>query len=867
MPDLLLELLSEEIPARMQGRAAEDLKKLVTDALVQQGLLYEGAVAHVTPRRLVLHVAGLPAKGEDVREEKRGPRVGAPEAAIAGFRKSAGVTSDDQVTIVTDEKKGDFYLATIERTGRPTPQVLSELLPGIIKTFPWPKSMRWGAASKAPGSLRWVRPLQSVLCTFGSDLETTEIVPLMIDGILSGDATRGHRFMAPGTIRVRRWDDYVAKLHDAKVVVDAGRRRDTIRHEAKELAFAQSLEVIEDEGLLAEVAGLVEWPVCLMGSFEESFLDIPPEVIRATIRANQKCFVLRRAGVPSPPPFGRSPSPDGRGDADGAASSAPPLQVGLARFGADKMSNSATAEFDGEGDHAQHGGGGNAADGNRHADGALANRFILVSNLEASDGGAAIVAGNERVVRARLSDAKFFWETDRKARLEDRLDRLESIVFHEKLGTQAERVERIAALARELAPVVGADPAEAERAARLAKADLVTEMVGEFPELQGLMGRYYATAQGETPAVAAAIEDHYRPAGPTDRIPTDPVTIAVALADKLDTLVGFWAIDEKPTGSKDPYALRRAALGVIRLVLENGLRVGLASTLLGAGNRAADDTLAIIKEGEAELDRGSRRLIYPRWQARMTERLGGATGTGAPLIVNECHEFEQVDAVDLLSFFHDRLKVYLRERGARHDLIDAVLGANTTQRHAEEARDAPSRSTQDDGASTGASFETPAAPAPQDDAAGGSGEGGASNDDLLTIVRRVEALSRFLDTEDGKNLLAGTKRATNILRIEEKKDGRSYDDMPDLAALAEPEEKALAIALARAAGTATEAVGREAFEEAMGALAELRPAVDAFFEKVTVNAPEPKLRENRLRLLAMLRRATQEVADFSKIEG
>ncbi|TDR94360.1 glycine--tRNA ligase subunit beta [Enterovirga rhinocerotis] len=724
MPDLLLELLSEEIPARMQGRAADDLKKLVTDALVGQGLLYEGAVAHATPRRLVLHVAGLPAKGKDVREEKRGPRVGAPEEAMKGFLKSAGVTSAEQIRVVQDAKKGDYYVATIERAGRPTPQVLSELLPGIIKGFPWPKSMRWGAASREPGSLRWVRPLQSVLCTFGTEGDTSEIVPLLIDGLISGDTTRGHRFMAPGAIRARRWSEYAAALSEAKVVVDAARRREIIRHDARDLAFAQGLEVVEDEGLLEEVGGLVEWPVVLMGSFDESFLDIPPEAIRATIRANQKCFVLRR---------------------------------------------------------------GQQAAG----DGALANRFILVSNIEASDGGKAIVAGNERVVRARLSDAKFFWETDKKTKLEDRLERLKAITFHEKLGTQFERVERIVALARELAPVVGADPAEAERAARLAKADLVTEMVGEFPELQGLMGRYYAAAQGETPAVATAIEDHYRPVGPSDRIPTDPVAVAVALADKLDTLVGFWAIDEKPTGSKDPYALRRAALGVIRIVLENGLRVSM-------GKRC------------------------------------GPGPAGA----------------DLLSFFHDRLKVYLRERGARHDLIDAVLAAGQPSARA-------------GGGESRADAERPAGST----LPSASGEREGANDDLLMIVRRVEALSRFLETDDGKNLLAATKRAANILRIEEKKDGRSYDDAPALSALVEPEEKGLAVALARAAHAASEAVADEKFEDAMKALAELRPAVDAFFEKVTVNATEADLRENRLKLLAMLRRATREVADFSRIEG
>ena len=768
MPDLLLELLSEEIPARMQGRAAEDLRKLVTDSLVAQGLLYEGAVAHATPRRLMLHVAGLPAKAKDVREEKRGPRVGAPEAAVAGFRKSAGVTSDDQIRIVEDAKKGDYYLATIERPGRPTPQVLSELLPGIIRNFPWPKSMRWGAASAEPGSLRWVRPLQSVLCAFGSDLETAEIVPLLIDGLVSGDATRGHRFMAPATIRARRYDDYVAKLHAAKVVLDAGRRREIIRHDARDLAFAQGFEVVEDEGLLEEVAGLVEWPVCLMGGFEEGFLDIPPEVIRATIRANQKCFVLRRA-LPS--------SGEGRAE--------------------------------------------------------LANRFILVANIEASDGGKAIVAGNERVGPARLWDGKVFWGTRREGGLGERPPQVESLVFHEKLGTQYERVERIAALARALAPVVGAEIAEAERAARLAKADLVTEMVGEFPELQGLMGRYYAAAQGEAPAVAAAIEDHYRPAGPSDRIPSAPVTLAVALADKLDTLVGFWAIDEKPTGSKDPYALRRAALGVIRLVLENDVRLGLGGMISG--------------------------------QLRENFEQSGQDGAAG---IRD----------DLLTFFHDRLKVHLRERGARYDLIDAVLAAGSAPPsplvgEAEQARSAAREGGNASASGTPGEGVEPShpvpGPGPRDPSlpAASGGRVGAGNDDLLMIVRRVEALSRFLETEDGRNLLAATKRAANILRIEEKKDGRSYDEIPDLAALAEPEEKALAIALARAAGAATEAVAREALEEAMSALAELRPAVDAFFDKVTVNAPDPKLRENRLRLLAMLRRATREVADFSRIEG
>ncbi|CAO4176541.1 Glycine--tRNA ligase beta subunit [Methylorubrum aminovorans] len=696
MPDLLLELRSEEIPARMQRRAAEDLKKLVTDALVERGFLYEGAKAFATPRRLALHIAGLPARGEAVREERRGPRVGAPESAVQGFLKSAGLASLDQATTVTDPKKGEFYLAVIERAGRETLDVLAEILPGIIKSFPWPKSMRWGAASAQPGSLRWVRPLQSIVATFGPETETPDVVPFSVDGIAAGTVTSGHRFLAPSPFEVRRFDDYVQALERADVILDADRRKDIILHDAKDLAFARGLDLVEDEGLLEEVAGLVERPVVLMGSFEERFLEIPAEAIRATIRANQKCFVLRKSGSEE-----------------------------------------------------------------------LAPAFVLVSNLVASDGGAAITAGNERVVRARLSDAKFFWETDKATKLEDRLPKLDTIVFHEKLGTQGERVARIAVLAKEIAPLVGADPALAEHAARLAKADLVTEMVGEFPELQGLMGRKYAALQDEHPSVAAAIEEHYKPVGPSDRVPTDPVSLTVALADKLDTLAGFWSIDEKPTGSKDPFALRRAALGVIRAVIERSLRLSLASLLNGRfANESAERT------------------------------------------------------ADLLAFFADRLKVYLRDQGARHDLIDAV-------------------------------FALP------------------GQDDLLLVVRRVEALGAFLSTDDGKNLLAGYKRAANILRIEEKKDGHAYDAAPDaaLAASGQPEEQALAEALAAARQEASAAIATEDFSGPMRALSHLRAPVDAFFEKVTVNADDPALRRNRLLLLNALRAATREVADFSRIEG
>lgn len=687
MPDLLLELFCEEIPARMQAAAADSLKKLVTDALVERGLVYEGAKAFVTPRRLALAVHGLPAQQPDTHEERKGPRVGAPQGAIDGFLKAAGLTSIDQAKIVSDPKKGDSYVAHIHKHGRPTPEVIGEIVPAIIRSFPWPKSMRWGKASAQPGALRWVRPLQSILCTFGPETEEPEIVAFDVDGIAAGDVTRGHRFLSPAPFKVRRLEDWMAKLEAAHVVADRERRKDIILNDAKDLALAQGLELVEDAGLLEEICGLVEWPVVLMGSFDPAFLDVPDEVIRATIRANQKCFVLR---------------------------------------------NPAT--------------------------GRLANKFILVSNLIASDGGAAIIAGNERVIRARLSDAKFFWETDKKTNatvsLEDRLAKFGNVTFHEKLGSQLERIRRIARLARELAPLVGADPELAEKAALYAKSDLRTEVVGEFPEVQGLMGRYYAELEGLDPAIAAAAEEHYKPQGPTDRVPTAPVSVAVALADKLDTLVGFWAIDEKPTGSKDPYALRRAALGVVRMVLENGLPLKL-STLVEA---------------------------------------------------------------DLLAFFADRLKVHLREAGARHDLVDAV-------------------------------FALP------------------GQDDLLLVVKRVEALSRFLSSEDGKTLLAGTKRAANILRIEEKKDGHTYEGGIDAGLLAEPEERALADALAALRPQIEAALAAEDFEGAMGLMARLRAPVDAFFEKVTVNTDDAALRQNRLRLLADIRALTRTVADFDRIEG
>src|SRR5215208_5864054 len=504
MPDLLLELFSEEIPARMQAKAADDLRRMVTDKLVAEGLVYEGAKAFATPRRLALTVHGIPARQSDLKEERRGPRVGGADAAIQGFLKATGLAKIEDAKIQTDPKKGDFYIALIEKPGRATIDVLAEILPVIIRTFPWPKSMRWGERSAKSGSLSWVRPLHSIIATFGPETEEPDVVKFSVDGIEAGQTTFGHRFMAPAAISVRRFEDYEAKLKAAKVVLDAQARKDIILADARQLAFAQGFELVEDQMLLDEVAGLVEWPVALMGAFDEEFLSIPGEVIRATIRNNQKCFVV------SDPKTGK-----------------------------------------------------------------LTNKFILTANIEATDGGKTIVAGNERVIRARLSDAKFFYEADLKTKLEARLPKFEQIVFHEKLGTQAARIERIERLAAEIAPLIGADVAKAKRAAHLAKADLLTEVVGEFPELQGLMGKYYAQAQGEDAAVAAASEEHYKPQGPADRVPADPVSVAVALADKLDTLVGFWAIDEKPTGSKDPYALRRAALGVIRLALENGLRIPL----------------------------------------------------------------------------------------------------------------------------------------------------------------------------------------------------------------------------------------------------------------------------------------------------
>ncbi|MEK1887268.1 MAG: glycine--tRNA ligase subunit beta [Phyllobacterium sp.] len=764
MPDLLLELRSEEIPASMQRKAADDLKKLVTDALVDTGLTYEAAGDYWTPRRLTLDVRGLTAHSKDVHEDRKGPSVTAPEQAIAGFLRSAGLSDISEAHVHTDPKKGDFYVAHLTKPGRAAEEIIAEVLPKIIREFPWPKSMRWGAASSKPGSLRWVRPLQSIVCTFGPETEEPVVVDFEIDGLRAGNITYGHRFLSDGKpITVRRFDDYVAKLDKAKVVLDADRRKEMIRSDAQNIAFASGLDLVEDEALLEEVSGLVEWPVVLMGEFEEEFLAIPPEVVRLTIKTNQKCFVTRKQGESE----------------------------------------------------------------------RLSNKFILVSNIEAKDGGREIAFGNGKVVRARLSDAIYFWQTDQhdlpdmhtlaaaairldldlKKPLDQRMARLDAlnVTFHAKLGTQGERVIRIRALAREIAPLVGADPALAMRAAVLAKADLTTEIVGEFPELQGGMGRKYALLQDEHPSVAAAIEEHYKPQGPSDIVPSDPVSVAVALADKVDTLVGFWAIDEKPTGSKDPFALRRAALGVIRLLLSNDWKIELMPVFETALSQLREDSIEKRVESYEE-----RQAAQQSGDVDGEEDVINAVAGFEKRVRSDVVKQAQPVLVDLLAFFHDRMKVYLRDLGARHDLIDAVLT---------------------DGA-----------------------------DNLLLIARRVEALVVFLNTEDGQNLLAGTKRAANILSAEEKK-GTPIAGAVDSALFSQDEERRLSTAVNQAEKEAAQAIQKEDFSGAMIALSALREPVDSFFEKVLVNDENAAIRANRLALLSRIRTATNTVADFSKIVG
>lgn len=745
MPDLLLELFSEEIPARMQQAAAKDLERLVVGALADRGLMFEGARAFAGPRRLTLAMSGLPAKQPDTSEERKGPRVGAPEKALEGFLRSAGVFLEQ--CIRQADGKGEFYVAVIDRKGRETAEVLAEVLPGTIAKLPWPKSMRWTAAPT-----RWVRPLRGIVCTFDG-----EIVPFEFAGAASGNVTFGHRFLSHGPIEVRRFEDYEAKLRAAYVILDGAERKESILHEARQKAFALGLELIEDEGLLGEVAGLAEWPVVFMGRIEDRFMDVPPEILQTSMRAHQKYFALRDPKT-----------------------------------------------------------------------GSLAARFIVVAGTVARDGGKEIVAGNERVLRARLSDAKFFWEQDRKRTLEGRVEDLKKIVFHAKLGSQYERVERIEALAGEIAAEIGADVGKAKRAARLCKADLTTGVVGEFPELQGVMGRYYALHDGEDAEVADAIRDHYKPVGPSDNVPSAPVSVTVALADKLDSLVGFFAIEERPTGSKDPFALRRAALGIVRLLLRNKLRMAISSHAFGSFNFFADQLRQRLID---ELFAQPEPVIADEVRAQKTLH-----GSSVDKLEREFRNHAHATAIDVGAFAVERLKIQLREEGARYDLVDAVF-------------------------------------ARADTIAGGTKFISASLarnlgvDDPLLIVRRVEALQTFLNSDDGANLLAGYRRAANILRIEEKRDGRTFDGVPAPDLFREPEETALRSALSAVSERIFAHLEREDFVAAMQAMAELRSPVDAFFERVKVNDAAPEVRENRLLLLSALRRELHKVADFSRIEG
>ncbi|MEQ3631037.1 MAG: glycine--tRNA ligase subunit beta [Sulfitobacter sp.] len=703
MPDLLIELFSEEIPARMQARAADDLKKLVTNGLVDAGLTYASAAAFSTPRRLTLTIEGMLDASPSLVEERKGPKADAPEKAIEGFLRGAGLTRDQLEE--RDTPKGKILFAMISKPGRPAAEIVAEVLETTIRTFPWPKSMRWGS-----GTLRWVRPLHSILCILSAE-DGAQTVPLTIDGITAGDTTRGHRFLAPDTLTVSNFEDYSAKLKRAFVVLDPAERRDTIWNDATNMAFANGLEVVEDAGLLAEVAGLVEYPVVLMGQIGEDFLGLPPEVLQTSMKEHQKFFSVRN------PKTG------------------------------------------------------------------LIERFVTVANMETADQGATILAGNQKVLSARLADAKFFWENDlrtvERQGMKAWTDQLSNVTFHAKLGSQSERIERIAALAREIAPHVGAKPDLAEEAARIAKADLASEMVYEFPELQGLMGQYYAKAAGHDDGVPEACHEHYSPLGPSDDVPTAPISVAVALADKIDTLTGFWAIDEKPTGSKDPFALRRAALGVIRLILENELSLDLQATInthlkINGAPRPKDDD----PDDYTGLD---------------------------------------VDA-NLLSFFHDRLKVFLRDKGIRHDIIDACIAM-------------------------------------------------PGNDDLTLLVKRAVALAETLATDDGENLIQGFKRANNILTQAEEKDGVEYSYGADVKFAEDDAEKALFAALDAADAKIAPAMKAEDFSTAMTAMAALREPIDAFFTTVQVNADSEILRRNRLNLLSRIRNICLSVADLNKIDG
>jgi glycyl-tRNA synthetase beta chain len=750
MPDLLLELFSEEIPARMQGKASEDLKRLVTDALVEAGLTYASAGAYATPRRLTLTLEGLTAESPTVTEERKGPRVDAPEKALEGFLRSTGLTRDQLEA--RDDKKGQVWFASITKPGRPAAEIVAEVVPHVIRNFPWPKSMRWGA-----GSLRWVRPLHSILCIL-SDEAGASVVPFDVDGITSGDTTEGHRFMAPGRFTVTSFDDYDAKLRAAKVVLSAQARADAIWHDATTLAFAAGLEVVDDKGLLAEVAGLVEWPVVLMGEIGADFLDLPPEVLQTSMKEHQKFFSVRDAK-------------SGR-----------------------------------------------------------IERFVTVANRETADEGATILAGNQKVLSARLSDAKFFWENDlrvAKAGMGDWQEALKTVTFERRLGSVADRVERIAALAGEIAPMVGADAEAAKTAARIAKADLHSEMVYEFPELQGVMGRYYAEAAGHPPEVAAVAEEHYAPLGPSDDVPTAPLSVAVALAEKIDTLTGFWAIDEKPTGSKDPFALRRAALGVIRILVDNHLRLRLDRLIdsqlvrhkIGINRPVVgDDVIDTLEEIVDEIaDHGVFGAAYHAVLERLRER-GTEPDLSDGSVLRTVGDLVPDLSTDLLAFFHDRLKVHLRAEDITHDVIDAALSKPPV-------------------------------------------------DDLALVVARARALQAVLKTPDGENLVQGYRRAANILTQAEEKDGVEYRYGADPKYAETDAERALFKALDTAKAQIGPALEAEDFAAAMSHMAALRAPIDAFFEAVQVNADNQIVRRNRLNLLHQIVETCGQVADLGKLSG
>ncbi|WP_409361642.1 glycine--tRNA ligase subunit beta [Bartonella heixiaziensis] len=738
MSDLLLELFSEEIPARMQRKAAIDLKKCVTDQLVNAGLTYKAAREYWTPRRLTLDIRGLSIRSKDIHEERKGPSTKSPQHVIDGFLRATGLNDISEAHIAHDHKKGDFYIAKIIKKGRSAEEIIADILPNIIRNFPWPKSMRWGKDSAKSGALKWIRSLQNILCVFGPEIGETHVVPFTIGSLKSNNLTYGHRFLSDGKpLQIRRFEDYITKLEAHKVILDAERRKNIILADAQNLCFANGLELVQDNALLEEVAGLVEWPVTLIGDFDKSFLDIPPEIIRLTIRANQKCFVTRKQG--------------------------------------EKIK--------------------------------LSRHFILVSNILASDEGKEISKGNSKVVCARLSDALYFWQTDQhdlpdiknlrpssqkfdldlKKPLDQRMARLDhlNVTFHAKLGTQGARVERIAALAQKIAPLVQAEPLLAKRAAMLAKADLQTEVVGEFPELQGIMGRKYALLQGEDPHVAEAIEDHYKPQGPKDRIPQEPLAIAVALADKIDMLVGFWLINEKPTGSKDPYALRRAALGIIRIVLSRDWEINLMSLFNLAMNFFLQQKNK-YETSQMESEKSQNRLL----------------------------DKKEYILSDLLSFFHERLKIYLKEEGARYDAIEAVLNKDA--------------------------------------------------DDLLLIARRVEALIAFINTNDGGSFLGAVKRTINILENECQKGSTIANEIASELFI-ETEEKQLYQAVIEIEKKVCDYINLQNVSGALTTLAQLRGFIDTFFENVLVNDKNPNVRTNRLALLKRIHSITQVVADFSKL--